>query len=314
MPTPLRITAATAAPIPVNGRTRVFMVVGDPVVQVQAPQIFNRVFQRHGVDAVLVPVQVAAADLPAFARAVLRVGEACDDGQDGRPDARSDGLPGAPVGGLWLTIPHKTTLVPQLAGMDAAARLAQSVNAVRRGADGGLHGGLFDGSGLVGALRHFGIDTRGARVLLVGTGGAGAAIAAALRAEPLAELALHDLGSRAADLARRLDDPRVRTPGTADPAGFDLVIHATPLGLRADDPLPFDVARLSPHARVVDILMKRELTPLLRACAQRGITAHSGFEMLVQQVPDYLRFFGLDEVAAAVRDDLQDVREHLGAR
>lgn len=279
----------TPTPRPITGQTRVFMVLGDPVAQVQAPQIFNRVFQRHGVDAVLVPVQVGAAQLLDFAQTVLAAGN---------------------VDGLWLTIPHKTTLLPLLQQVDAAARLAQSVNAVRRHADGRLQGGLFDGSGLLGALRHFGIPLTGQRVLLLGTGGAGAAIAAALLGEALATLALHDLGQRATQLAQRLADPRVVVPGP-DPAGYDLVINATPLGLRAGDPLPFDVARLSPGARVVDILMKPQPTPLLQACAARGISAHPGFEMLVQQVPDYLRFFGLQALADALQHNLDDVRRHL---
>jgi shikimate dehydrogenase len=93
-----------------------------------------------------------------------------------------------------------------------------------------------------------------------------------------------------------------------DPAGYDLVVNATPLGLKAGDPLPFDVARLDADTAVVDILMKNQPTPLLRACRARGITAHPGFEMLVQQVPEYLTFFGFDALAAAVQADSSDVR------
>lgn len=273
----------------ISGRTRVFMVLGDPVAQVQAPAIFNRVFRRFDVDAVLVPAQVRAERLSAFAHEVLAAGN---------------------IDGLWLTIPHKTTLVPELARMDHCARVAQSVNAVRRQPDGELEGALFDGLGLVGALQHFGIDARGQRVLLLGAGGAGAAIAAALLDHGVAHLALHDLGARAEELAGRLADGnegRVSVQG-ADPAGFDLVIHATPLGLRADDPLPIDVSRLDAHAKVVDILMKPEPTPLLKACAARGIEAFPGFEMLVQQVPHYLAFFGMDQIAEVLRADLSDVR------
>jgi shikimate dehydrogenase len=285
----------------ISGHTRVFMVVGDPVTQVQAPAVFNRVFQRFGVDAVLVPAQVRADRLPAFADAVLAAGN---------------------IDGLWLTIPHKTTLVPLLASLDRCAQVAQSVNAVRRLADGTLAGALFDGLGLVGALRHFGLDPRGRRVLLLGAGGAGAAIAAALLDHGVARLALHDLGERAGALAHRLAEPvgsaqagaaaaaRVSVH-SADPAGFDLVINATPLGLRDGDPLPFDITRLDPGAAVVDILMKPRPTPLLRACAERGITAHPGFEMLVQQVPDYLAFFGLHGIADRLRDDLGDVRQAM---
>jgi shikimate dehydrogenase len=86
------------------------------------------------------------------------------------------------------------------------------------------------------------------------------------------------------------------------------VVNATPLGLKAGDPLPFDVARVDADAVVVDILMKNQPTPLLRACRARGIAAHPGFEMMVQQVPEYLSFFGFDAIAQAVRADPGEAR------
>ena len=103
------------------------------------------------------------------------------------------------------------------------------------------------------------------------------------------------------------------TPGrpASDPAGFDLVINASLLGLNADDPLPIDVARLDADTVVVDILMKQLTTLLLRACAARGITAHAGHEMLVQQTPEYLAFFGYPEITQAVQADPSAVRALL---
>lgn len=281
--------------MPIHGRTRVYFVVGDPVSQVQAPALFNPIFERYDVDAVLVPMQVAAERLLPFAQQVL-ASPSC--------------------GGLWLTIPHKPTLLSALARVDESGRVAQSVNAVRVDADGGWHGGLFDGEGLVGALRHHGVEPAGRRVLLVGAGGAGAAVAVALLQAGVRTLALHDLGRRAALLAERLGPlgaGRVVVPGSADPAGCDIVIHATPLGLSPDDPLPVDVQRIDAGAVVVDILMKPEPTPLLRACEARGLRHFAGFEMLVQQVPSYLRFFGLDAVADDVARDLGPVRKLIVA-
>jgi len=273
----------------ITGKTRVFMVAGDPVDQVQAPAIFNRVFQKFNVDAVLVPVQVNPDRFVDFATTVLEAGN---------------------VDGLWITIPHKPKLMPFFNKIDAASQMSRSVNAVRRHQDGTLEGGMFDGNGLVSALRHFGVDPSGLRVLLLGTGGAGAAIATALLEAGVQELALHDLGDRAERLAQRFNNEKVSVPG-ADPAGFDLIINATPLGLNSDDPLPVDVSRIDPTAKVVDILMKHKPTPLLQACAKRNIEAYPGFEMLVQQVPDYLRFFGMPDIADKVKDDLSDVRKHL---
>ncbi|MDE2564550.1 MAG: shikimate dehydrogenase, partial [Burkholderiales bacterium] len=123
--------------------------------------------------------------------------------------------------------------------------------------------------------------------------------------------------ARAAGLVARLQ-PLVGAAAvvaeTDDPAGYDLVVNCTSQGLKADDPLPFDPARVDAGAAVVDIIMSREPTPLLRACRARGLQAEPGFEMLVQQVPEYLRFFGLPALAATLQADLGEVRALLAPK
>lgn len=277
----------------ISGNTRVFMILGDPVAQVRAPDLFNRIFARHGVDAVLVPARVAAKDFAAFVRHAL-----CAQNIDG----------------LWLAIPHKGPMVLLLDRCELRGRVAQAVNAVRRNADGTLEGALLDGLGFVKALDHFGFDPCGKRALLVGAGGAGAAIAVSLAERGLARLSLHDIDAgRCELLAARLRQSwplQVQVLATPDPGGCELVVNASPLGLQLDDALPIKVARLEPAALVIDIVMKERPTALLRACAERGVRAYPGFEMLVQQVPDYLHFFGLHEVADALQD-LSEVRALL---
>ena len=278
----------------ITGNTRVFLILGDPVAQVRAPEAFNRLFEKHGVDAVLVPAAVPTESFERFARTVL--------------EARN-------IEGLWLAIPHKPAMVPLLDHCEPTGRVAGAVNAARRNADGSLEGALFDGVGFVKALEHFGIAYRGRRVLVVGIGGGGVAIAASLAQQGVGHLALFDANpGRAADVAARLHEAfgtEVSAPGAADPAGYDLIVNATPLGLKAGDPLPFDVARIDAGAAVVDILMKNQPTPLLRACHARGITAHPGYEMMIQQMPEYLDFFGFHDLAEAVRADASDVRAVL---
>ena len=278
----------------ITGHTRVFLILGDPIAQVQAPALFNALFRQHGVDAVLVPAQVAAADFSAFARQALK--------------ARN-------INGLWLTIPHKAAMIDLLDRCDRLGTVAGAVNAARRNADGSIEGGLFDGLGFVKALDHFGIPVAGQRILLLGVGGAGMAIAASLGARGAGDLQLFDpTPGRAAVAAARVAQAfgiEASAARSNDPAGFDLVINASPLGLEADDPLPVDVARLDPDAVVVDILMKHPSTPLVRACQARGITAHAGHEMLVQQTPEYLAFFGYPEIARAVQADPSAVRALL---
>ena len=280
----------------ISGTTRVFLILGDPVAQVRAPEAFNHLFAQHGVDAALVPVNVRPADLHGFVEHVLK--------------ARN-------IDGLWLAIPHKTPMVALLDHCDRLGQSAGAVNAARRNADGTLEGALFDGVGFTKALDHFDIAIPGARVLVVGVGGGGVAIATSLAARGAGQIALFDsTPGRTAAVADRLSSEfgvAVVSVATPDPAGYDLVVNATPLGLVAGDPLPFDVTRLDAGTAVVDILMKNQPTPLLRACHARGITAYPGFEMMVQQVPEYLAFFGFDNIAKAVQADASDVRALFGA-
>jgi shikimate dehydrogenase len=206
-------------------------------------------------------------------------------------------------------------MVDLLDRCDRLGHAAGAVNAARRNADGTLEGALFDGVGFVKALDQWGVRVEGRAAIVVGVGGGGVAIAASLAARGVGRLALYDSApGRTAAIAQRLRAEfgiDVQASASPDPAGFDLVVNATPLGLKADDPLPFDVERLSPNATVVDILMKNQPTPLLRACHARGIIAYPGFEMLVQQIPEYLSFFGYDSIAATVQADPSEVRARL---
>jgi shikimate dehydrogenase len=244
---------------------------------VQAPALFNPIFRSQRVDAVLVPAQVSPADLPGFVQQVLR--------------ARN-------IDGLWLTIPHKAAVLPLLDRCDRLGQIAQAVNAVRRNADGSLEGALFDGEGFAKALDRFELPVTGRRVLIVGAGGAGMAIAVSMAERGAATVALFDPNAaRSQAAADRLNAAYPHQPAQvarrADARGFDLVVQASPLGMTDADALPLDPASVEPGAVVVDILMKNQPTPLLRACAARGARVYPGFEMLNQQIPDYLRFFGL---------------------
>jgi shikimate dehydrogenase len=278
------------------GSTDVYLILGDPVEQVKAPESFNAIFQRFGIDAVLVPAHVPVGSLQEFVRAVFKA-----------PNIR----------GLWVTIPHKTPITAMLRDCDELGRIAGAVNAVRRNADGSLSGALFDGEGFVASLDHFAIPWRGRRVLVIGAGGAGAAIGASLTraAQPVAALAFYDpLVEQSHMLTGRLaphTSARVSSVDSNDPAGYDLVINASPLGLAASDPLPCDVARMAPRAALVDILMKNQPTPIVRAARARGLVAQPGFEMMIQQAHLYLDFFGFHAAARAVREDSDFLREPL---
>jgi shikimate dehydrogenase len=280
----------------ITGTTRVFYILGDPVAQVRAPEVYNHLFQRHGIDAVLVPLKLPAAALEGFL---------------------AHGMRAENIGGFWATIPHKPALAELLKPTDPVADIAGAVNAVRRLPDGRLEAALFDGIGFVKGLDHFGIPAQGRRVLVVGAGGGGQAVAAALAQRAPAHLAVYNrTRERAAALVQRLQPitPSAVVADSADPAGFDLVVNCTSQGLKPGDALPFDPQRVDAGAAVVDIIMTREPTPLLRQCRERGLKAEAGFEMLVQQVPEYLRFFGFEALARTLQADLGEVRQLLYPR
>jgi shikimate dehydrogenase len=121
-------------------------------------------------------------------------------------------------------------------------------------------------------------------------------------------IALYDSNAASATgLGGRLKEhyPRLQVmTGSNDPAGFDLVVNATPLGMNPGDLLPVDVKRLAPATFVGEVVMKQEVTPLLRAAREKGCRTQVGTEMLFEQIPLYLDFFGFGKVTA---DELRAV-------
>ena len=281
----------------VTGSTDVYLILGDPVEQVRAPESFNLVFSRFGIDAVLVPVHVAPEYLNAFVKTAFSTKN---------------------IKGMWVTIPHKTPIMQVLDDCTALARTAGAVNALRRTEQGRIEGALFDGEGFVASLVYYGIAYAGKRVLVLGAGGAAAAIGASLACAAtgcVAELAFFDpSANRARTLATRLgsaSQARVCAVDNNDPAGFDVVINASPLGLQSSDPMPCNVQHMEPHAALVDILMKNQPTPVVRAARARGLAAQPGFEMMILQTHLYLDFFGFTDAAAVVREDADFIRKTI---
>ena len=208
----------------IRGTTTLIAHFGDPIAPVKAPMIYNPYFESAGIDAVVVPMGVRAADYPVTLKAVFRFTN---------------------IRGALVTMPHKVTTVGLLDDCSTTVKVAGSCNAILRRDDGTLHGDLFDGAGFVRGVERKGFPLRGARCLVVGTGGVGSAIAAALAAAGVGTIALYDNNAEGRDgLAKRLRQHypslEVRTD-TRDPSGFDLVVNGTPLGMNAADPLPIDV-------------------------------------------------------------------------
>jgi shikimate dehydrogenase len=199
------------------------------------------------------------------------------------------------IRGALITMPHKVSTATLLDECSPAVRIAGACNAVRRLADGRLAGDLFDGEGFVRGLRRKGCAVDGASALVVGTGGVGSAIAASLAGAGVASLGVFDARNDVAEaLAVRLRShyPALHVAaGSNDPAGFDIVVNATPLGMNDGDAMPMEVARIAPTTFVGEVVMKSEMTAFLKAAAERGCRCQVGSDMLFEQIPAYLEFF-----------------------
>jgi shikimate dehydrogenase len=271
----------------INGNSTLIAHFGDPIGIVKAPLIYNPWFDSVGIDARVVPMGVRSDDYATTMPAVMRMTN---------------------VRGALVTMPHKVTTVALLDRVTTAVRIAQSCNAIRKAADGTLEGDLFDGAGFVRGLERKSVAVRGSSALVVGAGGVGSAIAAALAAAGVARLRLHDARPAVADqLAGRLREhyPALDAQSAAaDAAGHDIVVNATPLGMEPDDPLPVDPAQLRPDTFVGEVVMKQAVTPLLRAAQARGCRTQVGTDMLFEQIPLYLEYFGF---GSATPDELRAV-------
>src|SRR5438105_2741341 len=212
----------------ISGKTTLIAHLGYPTEAFKAPLIYNPWFDKAQIDAAVVPMGVKADDYPQVLKALFRLTN---------------------IRGALVTMPHKIATVQLVDEVSTAVKVSGSCNAILRRDDGTLIGDMFDGAGFTRGLARKGFKIAGASCLVVGTGGVGSAIAASLAAEGAASIALFDANAGFAErLAQRL---RLHYPQVSvdvrsnDPGGFDLVVNATLLGMRADDPLPFDVSRLS---------------------------------------------------------------------
>lgn len=255
-----------------SGATRVYYVVGDPIAQVKSPYGMTELLRARGLDAIVVPAQVAPASLAAWV-AAIGLQRNCD--------------------GIIVTVPHKFAALELCADATPQARSIGAANVMRRLPDGRWFGDMCDGAGYVAGLRKAGCEPRGLRTLLVGAGGAGSAIAHALVDAGVAALDLHEAdGARREDLARKLRayGPVQPGVGSADPRGYDLVINATPMGMKADDPLPLQVQRLSASTFVGDVVTMPPLTALIESARGLGCGTMTGlgmFEAVRERMGDF---------------------------
>ncbi|QQC67974.1 shikimate dehydrogenase family protein [Paraburkholderia ginsengisoli] len=260
----------------ISGTTRLYGLVGDPLSAAKSPQLLNRLFIEQHADAACVPFWVKEDNLPAFVGGARAMGN---------------------LSGLLVTMPHKERMLAFVDELDSTAGQVGALNVIRCEADGRWIGAIFDGVGCVLGMQWEGHHPANKSVLLVGAGGAGRAIAFAVASAGASSLTISDVDERRADdlaaaiVAATGCDARSAAP---DPLGFEVVINATPLGMKANDAMPVDPERLAPGAIVVDIVNSAEPTPLRRAALARGCRTQDGGPMHRGQALYALRFLGFD--------------------
>ena len=259
----------------ISGKTTLIAHLGYPTFAFKAPLIYNPWFDKNGIDAVVVPMGVKAEEYRQFFPLLFRLTN---------------------IRGALVTMPHKVTTCDLVDELSPTARIAGAANAVLLREDGSLVGDQFDGTGFVRGVQRKGFDLLGKRAFVVGSGGVGSPIAASLAEAGVAAIGLFDANTAVSEaLAARLHEqyPDLETTtGVDDPDGYDIVVNATPLGMREGDPLPMDVNRIRPGTFVGEVVMTQEYTPFLRAAKEKGCPVQVGKDMLFEMIPAYLEFFG----------------------
>ena len=249
----------------IDGDTRLYAIAGDPIVQTQTPQALNPRLAAAGANSVVVPLHVPAGRFAKVVGALMVM-----------PNFH----------GLIVTYPFKSEALSVVHDVLPAATHVGAINIMRREADGRWSGDILDGRGLIAGLAEAGVRLEGRRVLLIGTGGAGTAVAFACAEAGAAALTLVDI-----DTARASRVAAGVAAGAADPAGHDLIVNATPLGMNPGDPPPATFEALDPKTVVVDIVPK-PLTPFLRHVERFGCRTFDFRAMADGQRGEMMRFWG----------------------
>ena len=271
-----------------TGAAAVVGLIGRPVAHSLSPRMHNRAFAHLGMDWVYVPFEVA----------------------DDAVSAALAGVKALSIRGVNVTVPHKTAVIPFLDELTPEAAAMGAVNTIVNDS-GRLVGHNTDGSGFVRSLREVaGFDPHGARVLVLGAGGAARAVAIALARAGAERVAV---ANRTESKARRLAEDvarhgassaglsLAREPLAAELRAADAVVQTTSVGMAGDPSLPLDPDLLAPRHLVADIEKLRDMvlsgeivrvadivytplkTPLLRAAEARGCRTLPGWGMLLYQ-------------------------------
>ncbi len=247
-----------------NGRTRLYPLLGDPIVYARSPDWLSKRMAERGMNMISLPMQVPDGALGVVVAGLAATGN---------------------VDGFSLTMPHKTAGYAYCSTVSETSRMLGVVAAIRRNKDGSWHGHTTDGDAFVKAQVDNGATIKGARVLVLGAGGAGSAIVISMLAAGAAQVAVHDVDPARVRKLLGLLQPqagdRIQAAASNDPTGFDVVSNATPMGMADGDPLPLDPARLTPAMFVGDVVAGHGETPLIQAARAAGCRTADGDAMVI---------------------------------
>ena len=253
----------------ISGKTRLLALIGHPVEHSLSPAMHNAAFAADGLDYAYVALDVRPENLPAAVT----------------------GLKVLDFRGFNVTMPHKRAMLSLLDDVDEGARISGAVNTVViEGSS--LRGYNTDGGGMVMACREGGIELSDRRVLLLGAGGAAAAIALSLGAEGAGELRVVNRSAEPArELAHKLrgaglEKVEAYPLGALDEAarGAEVIVNATSLGMKDGDPLPVPAEYLEGKRAVCDAVYRPGTqTALIRESRRRGAGVVAGERMLLYQ-------------------------------
>ena len=259
-----------------TGTTTFYTMIGTPIIQVKSPLFYNRYFAEHGIDAVMVAMDVPTDQV----RDHFKLMQAISN-----------------FGGCIVTIPHKQAAADCMDEISERAEDLLSVNVVRV-ENGRLIGDMVDGLGFMVAVRTHGLSVQGKRAAIIGGGGAGAAIAQAIADFGADEIVIKEIKAERYGFLERLlkkTNPEIKISfELTSLEGFDLVVNATPVGMNDDPNVPFPTDTLSPSTLVADVVTSPKVTPWLAAALKKGCEVQYGAEMAYGQFGLMGRHMGLE--------------------
>jgi 3-dehydroquinate dehydratase/shikimate dehydrogenase len=241
----------------VDAATKVYGVAGNPIRSSLSPIMMNTAFRRETVNAVYLALQ--ATKLSDLLKLVHEI----------------------PIQGLSVTMPLKQEIMAHLEKTDPLSAKIGACNTVLRAQDGKLYGFNTDVAGITGPLEKR-MSLRGAKVLVLGAGGAARAAVFGLRDKGAEVFILNRTAETAQKLARQSGSKTIKKDALAK-TSFDAIVNATPIGMAGIKAPQLLEAKDLNTKLVFDLVYNPLETPLLRMARQKGIPIITGIEMFVQQ-------------------------------